>query len=42
MTYRDFDEEEFEQLKSENNGFKKDEDRVCLETNLTAVGIWGI
>lgn len=42
MTYRDFSEEEYDQLKSDNNDFAKEEDREVLEQGLTAVGIWGI
>jgi len=33
---------EYEAMKAENNDFEKDVDRECLETDLTAVGIWGI
>lgn len=29
-------------MKKQNNNFEKDIDREVLETNLTAVGIWGI
>lgn len=42
MTYRDMTQREFDDLKSRNNGFAKDEDREVLEKHLTAVGIWGI
>lgn len=42
MTYRDFTEKEYKTLQSQNNNFKDEEDREVLETNLTAVGIWGI
>lgn len=34
--------EDFEALKAENNDFEKAEDRDCLETGLTAVGIFGL
>lgn len=42
ITYRDLSEEEFEQIKSENNNFDKESDREVLETNLTAIGIFGL
>ena len=42
MAYRDFSEEEYEQIKAENNDFATESDREILEQDLTAVGIWGI
>jgi len=42
VTYKDMSEEEYETLKAENNDFKEQDDRRCLQYNLTAVGIWGI
>lgn len=42
VTFRDMSMEEFEGLKSENNDFEKPDDRTCLETNLTALGIFGL
>ena len=42
LTYKDFTEDEYNELKSQNNDFEKEEDRECLEDDLTAVGIWGI
>ena len=41
-TYRDMSMEEFENLKAENNDFKKPEDRGCLEQNLIAIGMFGL
>jgi len=29
-------------MKADNNGFESDEDKVCLEENLTAIGVFGI
>jgi len=34
--------EEFEGLKSDNNNFEKADDRTCLETDLTAIAIFGL
>lgn len=42
VTHRDMSMSEFENLKSSNNNFEKDEDRICLETDLTAIGIFGL
>jgi len=42
LTYRDFTEDQYEELKASNNNFEKEADREVLETDLTAVGIWGI
>lgn len=42
LTYRDFTENEYNDLKAENGDFEKESDRQCLETDLVAVAIWGI
>ena len=42
MTYRDMSLAEFEQVKTDNNGFDKEKDREVLEQNLTAYGIFGL
>lgn len=42
VTFRDMSLEEFEGLKSSNNDFQDVEDRACLETDLTAIGIFGL
>jgi magnesium-transporting ATPase (P-type) len=42
VCFRDMSMEEFENLKSANNDFEKAEDRGCLETDLTAMGIFGL
>jgi len=42
VTFRDMSLEEFEGLKSSNNDFQDVEDRACLETDLTAMGIFGL
>lgn len=34
--------DDYEQLKSDNNDFAKEEDRDCLEADLCAIGIFGI
>ena len=34
--------DEYETLKAENNGFKDEKDRDCLEKELVAVGIFGL
>jgi len=34
--------EAYEQLKADNNDFATDEDRLTLEENLTAIGIFGL
>jgi P-type E1-E2 ATPase len=33
---------DFDHLKAQNNGFDKEKDRVVLEENLTAIGIFGL
>ena len=42
MAYRDFSEDEYLEIKENNNNFETEEDREVLEQDLTAVGIWGI
>jgi magnesium-transporting ATPase (P-type) len=42
VCYRDMSMDEYNALMEENNGFEKDEDRKCLESGLTAIGIYGI
>ena len=42
VTFRDMSMAEFEELKSSNNDFEKAEDRACLETDLTAIAIFGL
>lgn len=33
---------DFKALRDANNGFEKEADRYCLETNLIAIGLFGI
>ena len=42
VCFRDMSMDEFEELRSANNDFEKAEDRGCLETDLTAMGIFGL
>ena len=42
VTFKDMSLEQYEALKAENNDFESDEDRKILETDLTAVGIFGL
>lgn len=42
ITYKDMSMDEYNQLKSDNNDFAKEGDRQCLETNLVAIGIFGL
>lgn len=42
ITYRDMSADEYNRLSLDNNGFAKDEDRVVLERELTAVGLFGL
>jgi len=42
ITYKDMSMDEYNQLKSDNNDFAKENDRQCLEKNLVAVGIFGL
>jgi magnesium-transporting ATPase (P-type) len=42
ITYKDMSMEEYERIKSENNDFAKESDKDVLETNLTAIGIFGL
>jgi Ca2+-transporting ATPase len=42
VAYRDMSMEEYEQMKASNNNFENVEDRECLQTNLTAIGIFGL
>ena len=42
IAYTDLTVNEFENLKSQNNGFKSEKDREVLESSLTVVGIFGL
>ena len=42
VTYKDMSMEEFEKIKTKNNNFEKEADREILETNLIAVGLFGL
>jgi len=42
ICYKDITVEDFEALKADNNDFETDADRECLETDLTAIGIFGL
>ena len=42
VAYADIDVEEWERLKREHNNFESVEDRECIETNLTMVGIFAL
>jgi len=42
VCFRDMSMEAYEELRSANNDFEKPEDKGCLETDLTAMGIFGL
>lgn len=42
IAYADYEEAEWEELKSANNDFKDVEDRAVVEENLTAIGIFAL
>ena len=42
IAYADYTEEEYQRLKSQNNGFEKEADREALEKNLTLIGIYAL
>lgn len=42
VCYRDMTMEEYEAMKEENNQFEEEKDRDALETDLVAVGIFGL
>lgn len=42
IAFRDIDQAEYEQLKSDNGDFEKEEDKGVLEQGLTAVGLFGL
>jgi len=42
ICYRDISHDEFNDLKANNNGFASEEDRKCLQTDFTAIGVFGI
>jgi len=42
IAYADYTEEEYQRLKSQNNGFEKEADREALERNLTLIGIYAL
>jgi len=42
ITYKDMSMDEYNQLKSDNNDFAKEVDRQSLETNLVAIGLFGL
>lgn len=42
VAYNDMSKREFDHIKAQNNNFAKEDDRVVLEQNLTAVGIFGL
>lgn len=42
ITYKDMSMADYEALKQENNGFENESDREVLETDLIAIGIFGL
>lgn len=42
ITYKDMSMRDFEALKREHNGFAKESDREILETDLVAIGLFGL
>jgi len=42
ITYRDMPEYDYKLLKSAHNNFEKEEDRIVLENDLIAIGIFGL
>ena len=42
ITYKDMSMADYESLKAQNNNFQKEGDRIVLEQDLTAVGIFGL
>lgn len=42
VSYKDMSMEEYKYYKKSNNDFEKEADKECLETDLTAVGIFGL
>ena len=42
ITYRDMSMDQYNSLKAANNDFEKEKDREVLETNLVAIGLFGL
>jgi len=42
ITYKDMSMDTFENLKASNNNFEKEKDREVLETDLIAIGVFGL
>jgi P-type E1-E2 ATPase len=42
LSFRDLSMSEYEQIMRQNNNFEKEKDKEVLETDLTAIGIFGL